>query len=104
MTSTWFDQWADRNGIGLNYIDPGKPVQNAVIESFHGRFRDECLNCHCAQRAPASLDDARRTIKAWRLDDNQERPHSSLDYRTPEEVHHDLIRTFNGSTMAAGFS
>jgi putative transposase len=100
LTSIWFDQWADQNGIVLDYIDPGKPVQNAVMESFNGRFRDECLNSHWFM----SLDDARRTIEAWRLDYNQERPHSSLGYRTPEEVHHDLIRTLDGSTVAAGFS
>lgn len=100
LTSRWFDQWADRNGIALDYIDPGKPVQNAVMESFNGRFRDECLNSHWF----TSLDDARRTIEAWRIDYNQERPHSSLGYRTPEEVHHDLIRPFDRSMMAAGFS
>lgn len=100
LTSTWFDQWADRNGIQLDYIDPGKPVQNAVIESFNGRFRDECLNSHWF----TSLDDARRTIEAWRIDYNQERPHSSLGYRTPEEVHHELIQAFDGLTMAARLS
>lgn len=99
LTSTWFDQWADRNEIELDYIDPGKPVQNAVMESFNGRFRDECLNSHWF----TSLDDARQTIEAWRLDYNQERPHSSLGYRTPEEVHQDLMRDFDRS-MAAGFS
>lgn len=99
LTSHWFDQWADRNGITLDYIDPGKPVQNAVMESFNGRFRDECLNSHWF----TSLDDARRTIEAWRIDYNQERPHSSLSYQTPEEVHAQLIRDFDGS-LAAGFS
>lgn len=100
LTSIWFDQWADRNGIELDYIDPGKPVQNAVMESFNGRFRDECLNSHWF----TSLEDARRTIEAWRIDYNRERPHSSLGYRTPEEVHHELIRDFDGPMMAAGFS
>ena len=95
----WFDQWADGNGIKLDYIEPGKPVQNAVMESFNGRFRDECLNSHWF----ISLEDARRTIEAWRIDYNQERPHSSLDYRTPEEVHDQLIRRFDGP-IAAGFS
>jgi putative transposase len=100
LTSRWFDQWADQNGIALDYIEPGKPVQNAVMESFNGRFRDECLNSHWF----TSLEDARRTIEAWRLDYNQQRPHSSLGYRTPEEVHDQLIRPFDGSTIAAGFS
>jgi putative transposase len=61
--------------------DPGKPVQNAFIESFNGKFRDECLN----QKWFVSLDDARRTIEAWRVDYNSVRPHSSLGYRTPQE-------------------
>jgi putative transposase len=100
LTSTWFDQWADENEIALDYIDPGKPVQNAVMESFNGRFRDECLNSHWF----TSLEDARRTIEAWRVDYNRERPHSSLGYRTPEEVHRQLTRPFDGSTMAAGLS
>jgi putative transposase len=99
LTSKWFDQWAEQNGIALDYIEPGKPVQNAVMESFNGRFRDECLNSHWF----TSLADARRTIEAWRLDYNGERPHSSLGYRTPEEVHDQLIRAFDGS-IAAGFS
>ena len=99
LTSHWFDQWADQHGIELDYIEPGKPVQNAVMESFNGRFRDECLNSHWF----TSLDDARQTIEAWRLDYNQERPHSSLGYRTPEEVHAQLIRDLDGS-IAAGFS
>lgn len=99
LTSRWFDQWADRNGIELDYIEPGKPVQNVVMESFNGRFRDECLNSHWF----TSLTDARRTIEAWRIDYNQERPHSSLGYRTPKEVHQELIRPFDGS-IAAGFS
>lgn len=99
LTSQWFDQWADRNGIELDYIEPGKPVQNAVMESFNGRFRDECLNSHWF----TSLTDARWAIEAWRIDYNQERPHSSLGYRTPEEAHQELIRPFDGS-IAAGFS
>jgi transposase InsO family protein len=65
----------------LIYIQPGKPVQNSYIESFNGRFRDECLNANWFE----NLADARSKIKAWRLDYNQARPHSSLAYRTPEE-------------------
>jgi putative transposase len=92
-------QWADQNGIQLDYIDPGKPVQNAVMGSFNGRFRDECLNSHWF----TSLEAARQPIEGWRLDYNQERPHSSLGYRTPEEVHNQLTRDFDGS-IAARFS
>lgn len=75
------DQWAYANGVALHFIDPGKPVQNAFIESFNGKFRDECLN----QNWHTSLGDARRIIEAWRMDYNSVRPHSSLGYLTPEE-------------------
>jgi putative transposase len=74
-------QWADAHGVRLHFIDPGKPVQNAYIESFHGRFRDECLNESWFLTVP----DAKRIIGAWRQDYNTERPHSSLDYLTPDE-------------------
>ena len=75
------DQWANANGVTLHFIDPGKPVQNAFIESFNGKFRDECLN----QNWHTGLEDARRIIEAWRVDYNTVRPHSSLGYQTPEE-------------------
>ena len=78
------------------------------MESFNGRFRDECLNSHGAPSGPTGLDDTRQIIEEWRIDYNRERPHSSLGYRTPEEGGalwaHDLIRPFDGSMMAAGFS
>jgi putative transposase len=75
------DQWAWAHGVALHFIDPGKPVQNAFIESFNGKFRDECLNRNWF----ASLAEAREIIEAWRLDYNTVRPHSSLGYRTPQE-------------------
>jgi len=75
------DQWAYAKGVALHFIEPGKPVQNAFIESFNGKFRDECLN----QNWFTSLGDARRIIEAWRMDYNTVRPHSSLGYLTPEE-------------------
>jgi putative transposase len=75
------DQWAYANGVELHFIDPGKPVQNAFIESFNGKFRDECLS----QSWYTSLEDARQIIDAWRMDYNTVRPHSSLGYRTPAE-------------------
>ncbi len=75
------DEWAWRNGVRLNFIEPGKPTQNAFIESFNGRFRDECLN----ENWFLDLDDAREIIEAWRIDYNTSRPHSALDYATPEE-------------------
>jgi putative transposase len=74
-------QWADAHGVRLRFIAPGKPVQNAYIESFHGRFRDECLN----EAWFLSLADARRIIEAWRQDYNTVRPHSALGYLTPTE-------------------
>ena len=74
LTSRWVDQWAAGRGIQLAFIEPGKPIQNAVMESFNGRFRDECLNQHWF----TSLTDARQTIETWRIDYNRARPHSSL--------------------------
>ena len=75
------DQWADHHGITLAFIEPGRPVQNAFIESFNGRFRDECLNEHWF----LDLADAKATIEAWRLDYNAIRPHGKLGGRTPDE-------------------
>lgn len=63
------------------HIEPGKPVQNAHVESFHGRLREECLNASWFE----NLWDARRKIAAWRREYNEERPHSSLGYLTPSE-------------------
>ena len=81
FTGRCFVAWAEERGIPLIYIQPGKPVQNSYIESFNGRFRDECLNASWFE----NLADARRKIEAWRVDYNQHRPHSSLAYRTPAE-------------------
>jgi putative transposase len=81
FTSRFFVAWAENRKIRLIYIQPGKPVQNSFIESFNGRFRDECLNANWFE----NLADARRKIEAWRVDYNQHRPHSSLAYRTPDE-------------------
>ena len=73
------DRWAYENGVRLFFIDPGKPMQNGSIESFNGRFREECLD----QSWFSSLAEARRLIEAWRLDYNEHRPHTSLRMRTP---------------------
>ena len=75
------DAWAYARGVTLCFIRPGKPVENAYIESFNGKFRDECLNEHWF----ISLADAKATIEAWRIDYNTVRPHSSLGHRTPEQ-------------------
>jgi len=73
--------WSAERGVRLQFIQPGKPVQNAYVESFNGRLRDECLNTNWF----TSLSDARRKIETWRQDYNQQRPHSSLNYLSPAE-------------------
>ena len=75
------EDWAYRRGVQLDFIRPGKPVENAFVESFNGRLRDECLNVHQF----ASLAEAQAIIEAWRLDYNHHRPHSSLGHLTPSE-------------------
>ncbi len=72
--------WAQQRGVKLHFIDPGKPTQNAYIESFNGKFRDECLN----QNWFNNLQEAGRMIEEWRRDYNLARPHSSLGYLAPE--------------------
>jgi putative transposase len=74
------DTWATARGITLDFTRPGKPTDNGHIESFNGKFRDECLNQHWF----LSLDDARRLIEAWRVDYTAIRPHSALGNLTPE--------------------
>ena len=81
FTSKALDAWAYEHGVKLDFIRPGKPVENAVIESFNGRFRDECLNAQVF----VSLHDARQKIEAWRIDYNEHRPHGSLGNLTPQE-------------------
>ena len=75
------DAWAYERGVRLSFIRPGKPVENAYIESFNGRFRDECLNEHWFM----TMAHARSVIEAWRIEYNTERPHSSLGNQTPEQ-------------------
>jgi putative transposase len=81
FTSRHFLAWCEQQGIVVNHIQPGKPMQNGHVESFNGRFRDECLNANWF----VNLADAREKIERWRREYNEERPHSSLDYRTPSE-------------------
>ena len=76
------DAWAYAHDVRLEFIRPGKPVENAFIESFNGRLRDECLNAHVF----ASTVEAQRILDAWRQDYNHVRPHSSLQDRTPPAV------------------
>ena len=75
------DAWAYRNGVSLDFIRPGKPVENAYIESFNGRLRDECLNTHVF----CDLMDAQRKLDRWQKDYNEERPHGSLGAIPPVE-------------------
>ena len=82
FTGKALDQWAYEHGIQLKLIQPGKPTQNAFIESINGKFRDECLNEHWFH----TLSHARAVIGQWRIDYNQCRPHSRLGYKTPAEA------------------
>ena len=75
------EDWAFARGVQLDFIRPGKPVENAFIEAFNGRLRDECLNVHQF----LSIEDAPAKIEAWRIDYNARRPHSSLGHLTPNE-------------------
>lgn len=81
FTSRALEQWAYMNEIKIHFIRPGKPTENGHIESFNGRFRDECLNTHCF----LSIRDAQSLIEAWREDYNHYRPHSSIGNLTPRE-------------------
>ena len=81
-TSRAMFDWSERTGVRLRFIEPGKPVQNAFVESLNGKLRDECLNLHWFR----SLRHAREEIERWRHHYNTERPHSALGYRTPMEV------------------
>ena len=95
FTSRAILRWADRNGVDWHYIDPGKPQQNAFIESFNGSLRDELLN----EELFDTLDDARRKLALWRYDYNNVRPHSSLGNRTPKQARQ-ALELFEGSAPA----
>ena len=73
--------WARENAVKLDFIEKGKPTQNAFIESFNGKFRDECLN----QTIFFTINDAKEKIELWRKEYNEERPHSALQGMTPNE-------------------
>ena len=89
------DAWAYRHQVQLHFIEPGKPVQNAYIESFNGKLRDECLNEHWF----STLTHARTTVEAWRDDYNGVRPHSALGNLTPDQ----FVRQIQGP-IPAGLS
>jgi putative transposase len=79
--SRHFLAWNLERNIAVVHVEPGRPVQNAYVESFHGRLREECLNASWF----GNLFEARRKIATWRKEYNEERPHSSLRCRTPAE-------------------
>ena len=81
FTSKVLDEWCYFRGVKLDFIRPGKPTENGMIESFNGRLRDECLNVN----EFATLDEVRTVLKAWRHDYNHCRPHGSLGNLTPSE-------------------
>lgn len=81
FTGRALDQWAYQRGVRLQFIEPGKPMQNGFVESFNGKFRDECLNEHWFE----DVAEARDISEAWRIDYNEVRPHSSLNNKTPAE-------------------
>ena len=75
------DRWAYENGVELDFSRPGRPIDNAKVETFNGRLRQECLNGHWF----LSLADAQRKIEAWRQYYNEVRPHSALGWLAPAE-------------------
>ena len=97
LTSRHFLAWCVERQIELVHIQPGKPTQNAHVESFHGRLREECLAVSWFQ----NLFDARRKIAAWKKEYNEERPHSSLGYLTPKEFSTSMRAAEAGSALLA---
>lgn len=81
FTGTLMDLWAYHHGVRIDFSRPGKPTDNAYIESFNGSFRDECLNLHWFE----TLAEARQLIEAWRQDYNESRPHMALGHLSPQE-------------------
>ena len=100
FTSAALDEWAYQHDVILDFIDPGKPTQNAFIESFNGTFREECLN----ENWFVSLADAKQTIEAWRVDYNTQRPHSKLRDCTPREFALSLTSTAVSSINPTGLT
>jgi putative transposase len=86
FVSKVLDQWAYRNGVTLHFSRPGKPTNNAHVESFNGTFRSECLGAHWF----ATLAEARQVIEWWRQEYNESRPHRALGERIPNEIASDF--------------
>ena len=100
LTSMAILKWTQASGVDWHYIAPGKPQQNAFVESFIGRLRDECLN----ETLFASLPQARAVLDAWRADYNRVRPHSALANRTPEEFKAQHIAVAASASNGQDFS
>ena len=81
FASKVLDRWAYEHGVTLDFSRPGKPTDNAHVESFNGRLREECLNANCF----LSLEDAQAKIEAWRREHNESRPHPALGHVPPAE-------------------
>lgn len=98
FTGRALGEWVMKHDVKLAFIRPGKPIENAFIESFNGRFRDECLNEHWF----SGLEDAKRKIEAWRCEYNTERPHSSIDDLTPREFAERFKLSYDEKTSNSG--
>ena len=90
--SNVMDKWAYTREVTLHFIRPGKPVDNAFMESFNARLREECLNLNWFR----SIEHARRVIEEWRVDYNETRPHSTLGFLTPKEFVQKIEEDFTG--------
>jgi putative transposase len=96
FTSRHFLSWALEWKVELLHIQPGKPTQNAHVESFHGRLREECLRVSWFR----NLYDARQKVTAWKMEYNEERPHGSLGYRTPSEFARVALDSSHGKDVS----
>jgi putative transposase len=91
FTSQAMDLWAYQNRVKIDFSRPGKPTDNAFVESFNGAFRAECLDAHWF----ADLNEAKKLIEAWRQEYNESRPHRSLGERTPSEFASQIAASCN---------
>jgi putative transposase len=95
--SVQLDAWAYEHGVALEFIQPGKPIQNPFVESYNGRMRDELLNLHWWR----SVAEARDAVQTFREDFNEVRPHSALDNQTPSEFARRYAATLNPQRLAS---
>ena len=95
FTGQMMDLWAYRSRVKIDFSRPGKPTDNAYVESFNGTLRAECLDSCCFE----SLSDAAQQIEAWRRDYNESRPHRALQERTPIEFARDIAASCDISAL-----